>query len=989
MGARRVGIGQGRLAQSLTRRARRIWRTATFAAALSFAATSLQAQFVIRSWLPWRTIETAHFAFHYPTELEEWTRAIASRAESIDSAVARIVGYAPPVRTQVVVDDPFGLANGSAWPFLDQPVINLWAAPPNPREDIGQFRNWGEMLLSHEFTHIAHLTRPSRNPASRAVAKLLPVELGPISLDAPRWVYEGYATYVEGRVTGSGRPHGTWRAAVLRQWALEGQLPPYELLDDAGGFEGGDFAYLAGSAFLEWLVERSGGGDSTLVALWRRMTARQQRSFDESFAGVFGEGPRTLYGRFTADLTGKALRVASAVGAGGVSAADTGTIIQRLAFDTGDPAISPDGKRAALVVRSAILPSRVVVWSTAPEPDTGRARRDSILLARDPEDVPARAIYPPPKKALATLVASSGSSYGSPRFLLDGRILLSRNAVRRDGSFRNDLYLWNPTDGDVRRITHGAALHEPDPSRDGRVAIATQCRVGWCDVVLVSLADGAVRTLIAGSPRRSYYKPRFSPDGSRFVVAVNDDGTWQLLVSDTLGTRQTALPGDGGASSYDAEWLGPSTIVAVTERGGIANLARYEIDTREWSQLTRVTGAAVAPAVNPADSSVWFLSLYSRGYDVRRVRAFPARRPEPTLDAHLEPAVPPATTTLPTFAVHAPTPPRPFGLSPRSLRWIPQPEADADGAAIAFAIASSDLVGRSDLLVNGEVGNPAEWHGGALQFIWRGMRPFIRFDAFDATQRPTASRNPVVGSIGLDSRLAGAAVSIDETDQFDSWAARYKIGGTAGNIHQFDTDFTPASTSARVLGFADAGVSWAQRGSGASTSEFLNGTFTSGRSADAPVNRGTAGAGVTFTPYDGPSFAASSFYGRTNADASPTERFALGGGPSTLVDRDLITQRVSMPALPVGAATGPSVLAARGSIILQSIAVYGWSGSTAAAGRRFESWQKVWGLEWSRSVSPVSIAGTPAARFQLGVAKWLNAPFERKFRGYASVVLNP
>lgn len=63
--------------------------------ALLTAAPSADAQFVVRSRLDWQTIETDHFAFHYPVELEAWTRRVASRAEAIDSAVREIVGYAP------------------------------------------------------------------------------------------------------------------------------------------------------------------------------------------------------------------------------------------------------------------------------------------------------------------------------------------------------------------------------------------------------------------------------------------------------------------------------------------------------------------------------------------------------------------------------------------------------------------------------------------------------------------------------------------------------------------------------------------------------------------------------------------------------------------------------------------------------------------------------------------------------------------------------
>ena len=119
-----------------------------------------------------------------------------------------------------------------------------------------------------------------------------------------------------------------------------------------------------------------------------------------------------------------------------IANADTGAIVQRTTWSTGDPAISPDGQRVALVLRSATKPSRVVIWKTAPEPDTGRARRDSLLLKRDPEDVAARSIYPPPKKPLATLRSAGGGPYESPRFLRDGRVLLWRRTARGDGSLR-------------------------------------------------------------------------------------------------------------------------------------------------------------------------------------------------------------------------------------------------------------------------------------------------------------------------------------------------------------------------------------------------------------------------------------------------------------------------------------------------------------------------------------------------------------------------
>ena len=947
----------------------------------------------MRSTLSWRTIETERFAFHYPVELEEWTRAIAGRMESIDSAVTRIVGSAPAAKTHVVVDDPYETANGSAWPFLDRPAINLWASPPSPRDDIGEFRRWGEVLVAHEFTHIAHLSRPSRNTFTRRLWQVLPADIGPVAIDAPRWVIEGYATFVEGKVTGSGRPHGTWRAALLRQWALEGQLPRYDQLDAAPGFEGGEFAYLAGSAFIEWLVQRPEQNDSSLVALWRRMSAKQTRSFDEAFIGVFGESPRALYGRFSTDVTGRSIDLVRAIAAAApINTSDTGTIVQRLALDTGDPAISADGKRIALVVRSQNMPSRVVVWGTTPEPDTGKARRDSVLVARDPEDVPARAIYPAAKKVLQSLQARGGAPYGSPRFLRDGRLLLSKNTSVGDGTLRADLYLWNPGAHDVRRITHGASLHEADPYPSGQTAVATQCRRGWCDVVLVSLDDGTIRPLLHGSPSRSYFRPRLSPNGSSFVVSVHDGRTWTLSVADSLGHLMEIASPEDDVSCYDASWSAAARIVAVCDRGGIANVATLDVVAKNWTSLTRVTGAAVAPVENPADSSIWFLSLYARGYDLRRIPSGVERPPMPAVPTSLAPAVPdPVPPNVPQFATNSVSGPRAFGFYPRSLRWLANPQIDADAITARVAAISTDIIGRSELLANAVFGDPAGWRGGSLDFMWRGFQPSLHVMGFAAEQRLSQSRSRI-DQVNLDARVDGGAASLEGTEQFDTWAARYRVGASDARLWSNGDGMNQAvlSSANRTFAFADGALAWTQRGSVSHLTESLAGTYAAGTSAGTTVNRGTMSVAIAGGQRGLPPFAISAMYGRENLDAVRFERFALGGDASPLLDPALLGQRILMPVLPTGIGVGSSVFTYRATLNTAPISISYWAGSTAEGGARFADWHRVVAVNWSLfEVPEIPMAGTPAARAQFGFGESLDVPFKRRIRMYAGLVLKP
>ena len=191
--------------------------------------------------------------------------------------------------------------------------------------------------------------------------------------------------------------------------------------------------------------------------------------------------------------------------------------------------------------------------------------------------------------------------------------------------------------------------------------------------------------------------------------------------STSRNERSRLIDPDDGANRYDAAWSGANDIVAVSDKGGIANIIQMNLASREIRTLSGVTGAAVAPEPNPSDGSVWFLSLYSRGYDLRRLT--------PTSDdersARRRDRAPRAgavrlhrsRSSSPTNAVSEP---RRFGFTPRLFRWIPQPSLDADGASAALALVSRDVIGRSEVLLAGAYGDAASWRGGTLSGMWAG-----------------------------------------------------------------------------------------------------------------------------------------------------------------------------------------------------------------------------------------------------------------------------
>ena len=162
----------------------------------------------------WQTLKTAHFRIHYPAQYQAWAMEMASHIESVRAAVVAEIGFAPMEITDIVVMNPIADANGITLPLLGHPRIVLYTDPPKPESQIGEFNDWIDLLTTHEMTHLVHLLRPSRNRVQRFLSRFL--ALNPITLAAPRWVLEGYATVEEGRITGWGRPNSSLRAAISR-----------------------------------------------------------------------------------------------------------------------------------------------------------------------------------------------------------------------------------------------------------------------------------------------------------------------------------------------------------------------------------------------------------------------------------------------------------------------------------------------------------------------------------------------------------------------------------------------------------------------------------------------------------------------------------------------------------------------------------------------------------------------------------------------------
>ena len=838
----------------------------------------------------WRLTTTEHFRVIYPANAEEWGLEAAGQLEAIRELVNAEVGWEPPMAIDVVIKDPYGQANGSAWPFYGAPRIELWATPPGSASVLGHYRSWGELLLTHEYAHLVHLLRDARNPVGRSLQGI--TGIGPVTTKSPRWVSEGYATVIEGRLSGFGRPNADFRALLLRSLAQQGSLPAYDELDASSRFLGGSFAYLVGSAYLEWLEARAGEG--ALVDLWVRMSARETRSFDESFKGVFGDNPEVLYDQFRADVIHDAMSVADQ------RPVDADTLWQETQWYTGGPEASADGEKLAAVLTSPAGPSHLVVWSLTDEDEDAVEERDNAraeILEKDPEDVLSVDPKVPARKELERRTFVTRAA-GEPHWLSDNNSLLFTSWQRRgDGRAGPDLYLWNTDTGVERRITRGANIRSADPYPEGDRALAVRQDWGLNHLVVVDLESGVYENLTEPSVDVLYDSPSVAPVGNRVAWLEHRGKGWTVVVNDQDAGGTWRIGGSGGGPIYSGLTWSPDgdSLYASVGSGGFIEIHEVWGVGGARGQLTRTRGGALQPSAN-ADT-LFFLSMTTQGNQIHHLDLADVQA-DVSVDASA-PVVRPAPPMAPNAPEVVQATADPYGLGRTEMRPLIGGSWSRAQAALEMGVRVGDIVGRRDALLAVSWGGQTGVTGGLGAFNYRGLPVELSVQAFAATEDPELMRR-YGGLVRLSDQVGGTTASLNW--RVGAWAdnpmdnrvesdddAQFVAGG--GRADPSDGTVVVA-VPARSVGYAELKLAAVEaKAAGMGTRLRLRGQY--GTTGGDAWNRGEAKGGLWLGK--GGTVIASYTLGLSNT-TSGLDRYRLGGVQSAVVPDDWQWSRAHGPA---------------------------------------------------------------------------------------------
>ena len=706
----------------------------------------------------WLTLATPHFRVTFTQPTEGLARRIAADAERAYGELSREL-HPPRGLIDVVVTDDIDQSNGSATPFPTNRIV-VYANPPVSETALRYTNDWGQLVITHELTHIFHLDRArgiwaiGQKVFGRA-AFLFP------NLYDPSWLTEGLAVFEESRLAGGGRIEGSEHRMIARAAAIDHDFPSLGAISLAQGrFPFGESAYAFGSLFIDYIAKTQGESrirdfveksSANIIPYLINIPARQ--GFGISFTQAW---------RQFRDSIAESIRV------------------QPAAPLQGWRELTHDG---VFVFAPRWLTDSSIVYSGAPGRESFGAYRVDLNGRR------------------TRIGRRNNRSPNVP--LTPNALLYAQLDFVNPYQERSDL--WIQRGRRERQITFGQRLTSPDVRADGQI-VAEQIVPGATRLVLVSRDGRRIVPITTGTYDEMWTEPRWSQDG-QFIAASRwvRGNISQIVVIDTTG-RIVHIVSSGTSIEATPSWLsGDRGILYSSDRTGTTQvyLERYDAPRAFGTGHTTAVSAAATGLFEPSESrqsnrlaSVLFRSDgYHLGVGVCCGAA-------DTVPAYRDTV--PRETVAPLVVDSGPAMPyRPWRtLAPRY--WLPTLDPGLDGGyRLGASTSGSDVVGRH--VVAASIGVPTNHRGGIvgdLSYVYRGFGlPVVQADASQdwqslggAFSRDASER--LLGEVFRRTRSADLLATVIRQRA----RTAFSLTGGVGIEHR-----THVTTSADVLASIDSG----------------------------------------------------------------------------------------------------------------------------------------------------------------------------------------
>jgi hypothetical protein len=622
-------------------------------------------------YLDWYTVKSPHFRVHYAAGLEDIAQRTTSSAEAVYRRLVPQLGWAPTQVTEIVVTDDTDSANGSA-NVVPYNTVRVFASAPDDMSPLGDYDNWINELVTHEYTHILQIDNTSGLPALGN--SVLGKTYAP-NQSQPRWILEGLAVVMESEHTSGGRLRSSQFDMYLRADVLEDRLARLDQISNpARRWPGGNLWYLYGAHFIAWIVDTYGPDTYAAVAT-DYGASLIPFGINRAIRRVTGRTYEELYVGFRAYLQRKYAEQTQAVRARGLR---EGRQITHRGYNAASPRF-------------------------VPECGSGSAHGDVVAYQRDDGDTTS-GVYtvsidaPDPDDSALLLArgASRNVSFDDQCNLYFDDTAPSRRLYQFSDLFRQPAGTRSPSglERSRERLTVGARANGSDVSPDGQWLTYVTNRAGTSTLRIAHLdaqhALEPARVLVPSARYEQAYSPRFSGDGSRVAYSAWTRGGFRdIRVVDVQTGAFFEVTHDRSIDQQPVWSPDGKTLYFVSDRTGIANVYAYDVASRSLAQVTNVLTGAYMPAVSNDGKRLVYVGYHSQGFDLYELpldpkRFLPALEPATDRLQPVEPAISHAWPTepynpLPTLRPHA---------------WTFKYGDGNFGKELQVKTAGSDVIGR-------------------------------------------------------------------------------------------------------------------------------------------------------------------------------------------------------------------------------------------------------------------------------------------------------
>lgn len=602
--------------------------------------------------LEWQVLESPHFSVYFCKQQnvenfsngsEQLAQQIADIAEETFQQVNAQLGSPDKhhhlQKIAIIMEDFSDYALGFATPFPHR-VIRLSLTAPTAKSFDMKFKSWLKMVITHEYTHIAHFEMTA-GPTT-ALRALFGQILVPNALQ-PIWSIEGLAVYNETKFTTGGRGIDARYDTYLRMAALEDQ---FNTLDQINGYylttwPDGTAPYIYGQSLIHFIAQKY--GEDKVIAISEIFCEYPYLGFSYAIKRAIGMNLEELYQSWKDNLKEKyQLQMQK------ITSQKNFTPSRQLTkyhywVDYPHWLSTPEGDKIA--VRVSTPHSYPFIQIIDPSPLSPSL---PLTLRSAKNRTEAQPLI---KRTYGRDSSFSISPDGS-------KIIYAKLGDYEQFNKFYDLYLFDLETEKETRLSEGLRARDPswspnpDPDTDNPQIVAVINQSGTNNLALINLHSPSPGQNSSINENHPIYKPitkediiyltdfrdgtqlsqpSWSPDGGMIALSAWRQGYQDIYIlnldPDNLSINNLS-PSNIGTPILQPIFQDKSIDLSpcwspdgkylffASDRTGIYNIFAFSLSDKKLYQVTNVLGGAFQPAISPDGTQLAFISYHSTGYEL-------------------------------------------------------------------------------------------------------------------------------------------------------------------------------------------------------------------------------------------------------------------------------------------------------------------------------------------------------------------------------------